>query len=83
MAVQTSAGTGQQLAAPPVAEYQARATRGTKVLVGGIVLVIAGVVVLVNANEQADRCHQDLDAAGGPGRLLGHRHRGQRVSGPG
>ena len=52
MAVQTSAGTGQQLAAPPVAEYQARATRGTKVLVGGIVLVIAGVVVLVNANKQ-------------------------------
>jgi len=52
MAVQTSAGTGQQLAAPPVAEYQARATRGTKVLVGGIVLVIVGVVVLVNANKQ-------------------------------
>ena len=52
MAVQTSAGTGQQLAAPSVAEYQARATRGTKVLVGGIVLVIAGVVVLVNANKQ-------------------------------
>ena len=53
MAVQTSAGTGQQLAAPPVAEYQARATRGTKVLVGGIVLVIVGVVVLVNANKQS------------------------------
>jgi regulator of protease activity HflC (stomatin/prohibitin superfamily) len=51
MAVQTSAGTGQQLAAPPVTEYQARATRGTKVLVGGVVLVIAGVAVLVNANK--------------------------------
>jgi regulator of protease activity HflC (stomatin/prohibitin superfamily) len=51
MAVQTSAGTGQQLAAPPVAEYRARATRGTKVLVGGVVLVIAGVAVLVNANK--------------------------------
>ena len=52
MAVQTSAGTGQQLAAPPVAEYQARATRGTKVLVAGVLLVIAGVAVLINANNK-------------------------------
>jgi regulator of protease activity HflC (stomatin/prohibitin superfamily) len=52
MAVQTSAGAGQQLAAPPVAEYQARATRGTKVLVAGVVLVFAGVAVLVNADKQ-------------------------------
>jgi hypothetical protein len=35
MAVQTSAGTGQQVAGAPVAGYQARAARGVKVLVGG------------------------------------------------
>ena len=64
MAVQTSAGTGQQLAAPPVAEYQARATRGTKVLVGGVVLVIAGVAVLVNANKQTGATSTALVWAG-------------------
>jgi len=64
MAVQTSAGTGQQLAAPPVAEYRARATRGTKVLVGGIVLVIVGVVVLVNANKQTGATKTALVWAG-------------------
>jgi regulator of protease activity HflC (stomatin/prohibitin superfamily) len=54
MAVQqTSAGAGQQLAVAPVAEYPARATRGTKVLVGGVVLVVAGVAVLVKADQQA------------------------------
>jgi regulator of protease activity HflC (stomatin/prohibitin superfamily) len=53
MAVQqTSAGTGQQPATPPVAEYQAKATRGVKVLVAGAVAVAAGVAVLVNADNQ-------------------------------
>jgi len=64
MAVQTSAGTSQQLATPPVAEYRARATRGTKVLVGGIVLVIVGVVVLVNANKQTGATKTALVWAG-------------------
>jgi regulator of protease activity HflC (stomatin/prohibitin superfamily) len=54
MALQTPVEAGHQLApAPaPVAEYQARVTRGVKVLVAGIVAVIAGVAVLVNANKQ-------------------------------
>jgi regulator of protease activity HflC (stomatin/prohibitin superfamily) len=52
MAVQTSAGTGQQPAVVPVAEYPARATRGTKVLAGGVVAVAAGVAVLANAHKQ-------------------------------
>jgi SPFH domain / Band 7 family len=53
MAVQqTSAGTGQQPAASPVAEYQAKATRGVKVLVAGAVAVAAGVAVLVNADNR-------------------------------
>jgi hypothetical protein len=53
MAVQTSARTGHQPAPPPVAERQARATRGVKVLAGGVVAVAAGVAVLVTANKQA------------------------------
>src|SRR5215472_3896292 len=53
MAAQTSVGTGQQPAPSPVAEYQAKATRGVKVLVGGVVLVLAAVLVLVNANKLA------------------------------
>jgi len=52
MALQTSAGTSHPLAQPPVAERQARATRGVTVLVAGIVVVLGGVAVLVNANKQ-------------------------------
>jgi len=52
MALQAPAEASHQLTPAPVAEYQARATRGTKVLVGGIVLVLAGVAVLVNTNKQ-------------------------------
>ena len=52
MAAQTSVGTGQQPAGAPVAEYQAKATRGVKVLLGGVVAVIAGVLVLVNADKR-------------------------------
>src|SRR5437660_250122 len=52
MALQTPVEAGHQLAASPVAEYQARATRGVKVLVASIVAVLAGVAVLVNANKQ-------------------------------
>ena len=50
--MQTSAEAGHQVASSAVAEHQARATRGVKVLVGGAVAVIAGVAVLVNANKQ-------------------------------
>src|SRR5690242_18158863 len=52
MALQAQVETGQRPAQSPVAEHPARTTRGIKVLVGGIVLVIAGIVVLVNANKQ-------------------------------
>jgi regulator of protease activity HflC (stomatin/prohibitin superfamily) len=53
MALQTPVEAGHQLAPAPVAEQPAWATRGVKVLVGGVVAVIAGVAVLVNANKQA------------------------------
>jgi len=52
MALQTPAEAGQQPTPSQVAEYQAAATRGVKILVGGVVLVLAGVAVLVNANSQ-------------------------------
>jgi regulator of protease activity HflC (stomatin/prohibitin superfamily) len=52
MALQTPAEAGQQPAPSQVAEYQAAATRGVKILVGGVVLVLAGVLVLVKANNQ-------------------------------
>jgi hypothetical protein len=50
MAAQTSAQAGQQPA--PVAEHQARAARGVKILAAGAVAVLAGVAVLANADKQ-------------------------------
>jgi regulator of protease activity HflC (stomatin/prohibitin superfamily) len=52
MALQAPAEAGYQPTPAPVAEFQARATRGTKVLVAGIVLVIAGIAVLVRADNK-------------------------------
>ena len=53
MALQTPAGTAHQLAPPPVAEYQARAIRGVKVLVAGVVVLLGGVALLWYAHTQA------------------------------
>ncbi|HYA51390.1 MAG TPA: SPFH domain-containing protein [Streptosporangiaceae bacterium] len=53
MALQTSVGASHQLAPSPVAEYQARATRGVKVLVGGIVAVAAAVALLWYSHKQS------------------------------
>ncbi len=53
MALQAHVETGPPPAQPPVAEFQARATRGVKIAVGGIVLIVAGTVVLANANKQS------------------------------
>jgi hypothetical protein len=52
MALQTPVEAGHQLAPSPVAEYQGRGTRGVKVLVSGVVGVLAGVAVLVSAHKQ-------------------------------
>jgi regulator of protease activity HflC (stomatin/prohibitin superfamily) len=52
MAVQTPVGTGQQAAPPPVAEQAAYVTRGVKVLVGGIVVILVGVVMLWLSGQQ-------------------------------
>ena len=57
----------------PVAERQASSTRGVKVLVSGVVAVLAAVAVLVVLG-QADRWHQD-----GPD--LGRRYRADRRRG--
>ena len=66
MAVQTSAGAGQQLAGAPVAEYPAKATRGVKVLLGGIVLVIAP-GILVSTDDLAIKTSTvKVDAPWGP-----------------
>jgi regulator of protease activity HflC (stomatin/prohibitin superfamily) len=53
MALQTSVATGHQPAPAPVAEYQARATRGVKVLVSGFVAVLAGVALLWYSGKQS------------------------------
>ena len=53
MSLQTPVGTGHQLAPSPVAEHPARATRGVKVLVAGIVAVAAGVALAWYANSQS------------------------------
>ena len=53
MSLQTPVGTGHQLAPSPVAEQPARATRGVKVLVAGIVAVAAGVALAWYANSQS------------------------------
>jgi SPFH domain/Band 7 family protein len=52
MALQAPAEASNQVAPAQVAEYQARATRGTKVLVAGVALVIVGVAVLVKADNK-------------------------------
>ncbi len=53
MALETHVETGPLPAQPPVAEFPARAARGVKIAVGGIVLIVAGTVVLANANKQS------------------------------
>ena len=52
MTLQTPVGTGRQLAPSQVAEYQAWSTRGVKVLVSGVVALLAGVAVLWYAGKQ-------------------------------
>jgi regulator of protease activity HflC (stomatin/prohibitin superfamily) len=54
MTVQAPVGTSPVLAPAqvPVAERQARSTRGVKVLVSGVVAVLAGVAVLVYSGRQ-------------------------------
>jgi hypothetical protein len=52
MAVQTPVGTGHPPAPSPVAEHQAWSTRGIKVLVSGVVALLAGVAVLWYAGKQ-------------------------------
>ena len=53
MTLQTPVGTGRQLAPSQVAEYQAWSTRGVKVLVSGVVALLAGVAVLWYAGKQS------------------------------
>jgi hypothetical protein len=52
MTLQTPAGTGHQPALSPVAERQARATHGIKILVAGIAAVLGGVALLWYAQKQ-------------------------------
>jgi regulator of protease activity HflC (stomatin/prohibitin superfamily) len=61
---QTSAGTSHQLAPASVAEHQARATRGVKVLAAGIVAVLGGVALLWYAHTQAGATAKALVWAG-------------------
>ena len=61
---QTSAGTSHQLAPALVAEYQARATRGVKVLAAGIVAVLGGVALLWYAHTQTGAAARALVWAG-------------------
>jgi len=64
MSLQTPVGTGHQLAPSPVAEQPARATRGVKVLVAGIVAVAAGIALLWYANTQTGAAKSALIWAG-------------------
>jgi hypothetical protein len=52
MTVQTPVATGQQMAPPPVTEQAAYVTRGVKVLVAGIVVILGGVVLLWLSGQQ-------------------------------
>jgi regulator of protease activity HflC (stomatin/prohibitin superfamily) len=62
--LQTSAKTSDPLAPVPVAEQPARATRGVKVLVAGIVAVAAGVALVWYANTQTGAAKSALIWAG-------------------
>ena len=62
--LQTSAKASDPLAPVPVAEQPARATRGVKVLVAGIVAVAAGVALLWYANTQTGAAKSALIWAG-------------------
>jgi hypothetical protein len=61
---QTSAGTSPPLAPASVAEHQARATRGVKVLTAGIVAVLGGVALLWYAHTQTGATAKALVWAG-------------------
>jgi hypothetical protein len=62
--LQTSAKASDALAPVPVAEQPARATRGVKVLVAGIVAVAAGVALVWYANSQTGAAKSVLIWAG-------------------
>ncbi len=62
--LQTSAKASDPLAPVPVAERPARATRGVKVLVAGIVAVAAGVALVWYANTQTGAAKSALIWAG-------------------
>jgi regulator of protease activity HflC (stomatin/prohibitin superfamily) len=62
--LQTSAKASDPLAPVPVAEQPARATRGVKVLVAGIVAVAAGVALVWYANTQTGAAKSALIWAG-------------------
>jgi hypothetical protein len=62
--LQTSAQASDPLAPVPVAEQPARATRGVKVLVAGIVAVAAGVALVWYANTQTGAAKSALIWAG-------------------
>src|SRR5262252_6270278 len=64
MRLQAPAGTGDQLAPAPVAEHQARSTRGVTVLVAGVAALLAGVAVLVYAGKQTGDTRTALVWAG-------------------
>jgi regulator of protease activity HflC (stomatin/prohibitin superfamily) len=62
--LQTSAKASDPLAPVPVAEHPARATRGVKVLVAGIVAVAGGVALVWYANSQTGAAKSALIWAG-------------------
>jgi hypothetical protein len=62
--LETSAKASDPLAPVPVAEQPARATRGVKVLVAGIVAVAAGIALLWYANTQTGAAKSALIWAG-------------------
>jgi hypothetical protein len=53
MAIRTATAAGPQLPDPPVTERAARSLPGLRVLVAGIVLILAGVAVAVVASHQS------------------------------
>ena len=62
--LQTSAKASDPLAPVPVAEQPARATRGVKVLVAGIVAVAGGIALVWYANTQTGAAKSALIWAG-------------------
>jgi len=52
MTLQAPVRTGHQMTPSPVAEHQAWSTRGVKVLVSGVVALLAGVAVLLYSGKQ-------------------------------